>query len=263
MNIIKEALEKTLNDLNEKVHHHEELRHTYLTNKANDITTKMHVSFENFIVKVLDTEIEFRLNNHSWYDFRISRRIIYRSDNCEYGEPTIGTSSINDSDERSLNKLICLGTLAQHCLYKTDEWKELVSLMDETNRIYKENLGPLYKQVYQIQDELRKIENKERSEAFNSLFSKNEMKLNKRVYFYYGSGRYDSVISDVFFWEENKGGKTYTVSYMEERRTNPYYDENGNQAEPIFESTKRVINKRIRKSDLESFIRENQNYIAE
>jgi hypothetical protein len=235
MNIIKETLEKTFNELNEQIRNQEEIRRTHLVNKVNYIAVNIDDLFKEFTVQVSDTNIIFKFTGDSWYGFRIERSQNYKADGYEYGPATISTSSVSDADGKNLLKLICLGKLAKHCLHNTNEWTELISLMDESNEIYKANISPLYKQIYQIEAELGKIKNEEKIKKLNALFSKGTFKLNKIIAFYYGNGKWDNIWSDEFFWEENSGGKTYTVSYMDRE-------------------IKRVINKRIRKVDIESFV---------
>ena len=261
-NIIKETLEKTFNELNEQIQHHEALRRTHLTNKANHIVTNIDDLFKEFYIQVSDTNIEFKFTEDSWYDFRIERRQNYKVDGYEYGKASIGSSSSSGNDDKSLKRYVCLGQLARHCLYNTNEWTELVSLMDESNELYKANMGPLYKQIYQIEAELRKINKEEQNKQFNDVFNKNTFVLSKPVYFYYGSGKWDRVNSDEWFWEENKGGKTYNVSYIDGRRTNPWYDAEGKDLEGVYERVKRSIDKRIKKADIESFVRSNTNLVV-
>jgi len=143
--------------------------------------------------------------------------------------------------------MICVGSGAQHCLMETNKWDELVSLMDESNEMYKANIGPLYKQVYQIEAELRKIKEAEQNKEYNDIFSKGTFKLSKQIDFHYGNGRWDRVHSDEWFWEANGSGKTYTVSY--------------NDNCSIFDIKKRVIDKRIKKADIESFVKYNMSLV--
>ena len=262
-NIIKETLEKTFNELNEQIQHHEALRRAHLTNKANHIVLSIDDLFKEFNIQVTDRTIEFTYTEDRWYDFRIERKQTYKSDGYEYGKASVSTSSVSDADNKNLMKLICLGKLAKHCFINTNEWNELVSLMDKSNEIYKANIGPLYKQIYQIEDQLRKIKYEEQNTEFQNVFNKNTFKLNKLVGFYYGNGKLDRVGSNEWFWEENNGGKTYTVSYNDKVRTNPHYDSEGNSLEGIFEIRKRSIDKRIKKADIESFVRQNMNLIEQ
>jgi hypothetical protein len=261
-NIIKETLEKTFNELNEQIQHHEALRRAHLTNKANHIAVNIDDLFKEFTIQVSDTNINFSYTEDSWYDFRIERRQNYKVDGYEYGPATVSTSSVSNADGKSLMKLICLGKLAKHCFINTNEWIELVSLMDESNELYKANMGPIYKQIYQIEAELRKINKEEQNKQFNDVFNKNTFVLSKPVYFYYGNGNWDRVNSDEWFWEENKGGKTYNVYYMDVRRTNPWYDAEGKDLEGVYERVKRSIDKRIKKADIESFVRSNTNLVV-
>ena len=50
-------------------------------------------------------------------------------------------------------------------------------------------------------------------------------------------------------------------AYTEERRTNPRFDENGNDLKAITEIIKRTIDKRIKKADIESFLIQHINLI--
>jgi hypothetical protein len=134
--------------------------------------------------------------------------------------------------------------------------------MDESNEIYKANIGPLYKQIYQIEAELSKINREEQNKQFNDVFNKNTFVLSKLVYFYYGNGKWDRVGSDEWFWEENKGGKTYNVSYIDVRRTNPWHDAEDKDLEGVYERTKCIIDKRIKKADIEAFVRSCTNLVV-
>ena len=261
-NIIKETLEKTFNELNEQIQHHEALRRAHLTNKANHIVTNIDDLFKEFYIQVSDTNIEFKFTEDSWYDFRIERRQSYKVDGYEYGKASIGSSSSSGNDDKSLKRYVCLGQLARHCLYNTNEWNELISLMDESNELYKANIGSLYKQIYQIEAELSKIKREEQKQEFSNIFNKNTFVLNKPTYFYYGSGKWDRVSSDEWLWEENKGGKTYNVSYIDVRRTNPWSDAEGKNLEGVYERTKCIINKRIKKADIEAFVRSCTNLVV-
>lgn len=255
-NIIKETLQKTLAEIGDQISHHEVLRKTHLTNKANQIAVSIDDLFKEFTIQVSDIDISFKLTEDSWHDFRIQRSTTYSENEQKYiyTKPTLATSSSSSGDEKSMKRLICLGKLAEHCLNQTNEWNELIKLMDESKAQYKANIDPLYKQFYQIERELNAINQEEQNKAFINIFSKGTFKLTKPEYYFK---------SDEFFWTANESGKTYTVSYIDERRTNPYYDENGNELEPIFERVKRTIDKRIKKADVESFVRSNMHLAAQ
>jgi hypothetical protein len=261
MNIIKETLEKTFEELNKQIHHQETLRCTHLVDKANQTVYNIDDLFKEYLISVSETNIRFKYTTDTWYDFSIERKTNYTKDGYEYSKATLSTSSVSNADESGLKKLLCLGVLAKHCLNKTNEWNELVSLMDESNEIYKTNISPLYTQIYQIEEQLRKIRNEEQSNEFQNIFNKGTFKLNKKIDFHYGSGKWDRVYSNEWFWEANESGKTYTLSYNDKVRTNPHYDSEGNSLEGIFEVRKRSIDKRIKKVDIESFVRYNMNLI--
>ena len=135
--------------------------------------------------------------------------------------------------------------------------------MDECNRLSKVNVGPLYNQLYQVENEIKKINNKEANDAFQTIFDSGTFKLKKNITYGYSQSRWDIVSSDHWFWEANGTGKTYTLSYISSRRTNPHYDEDGCMIEGIFELVKININKRIKKSDITSFVYNNMNSIEQ
>jgi hypothetical protein len=97
----------------------------------------------------------------------------------------------------------------------------------------------------------------EESAEYNKVFTSGKMKLSEITSFYYGAGKWDRIHSEHFEWEKNGTGKTYTVFYFEKRRTNVYYDESGNAVEPVYETIKQTVTKRIRLNDLETFIKQN------
>jgi len=157
---------------------------------------------------------------------------------------------------------MAVGKIAEHFLHKDEVYKRTVSLMDEYVSYEREQLKSLHFQIREIEKQIQDIEREEQNKAFINIFSKGTFKLTKPEYYYYGNGKWDRVKSDEFFWTANESGKTYIIEYIEERRTNPYYDENGNTLEPIFERVKRTIDKRIKKADIESFVRSNMHLAA-
>lgn len=236
MSIIKETLEKAKEELRRQIIEKENESDNQLTSEATVIVSNIDKVLSEFNIKVSSTQIEFKLTVDSWYDFRISRGSRYTSDGETYTKATINTSSISDANEQALKKLIALGTLAKHCLNESDEWISLVLLMDKNASFYKENISPLYTQMYKIDDEIKQINKLAVDFHFKSIFDSGKVKLSEKVSYYYGSGKWDSVYSDSFKWTKNDGGKTYTVTY----------DEQG--------CVERSVPKRVRLSDLQSFI---------
>lgn len=170
---------------------------------------------------------------------------------------------MSGKDEKELKKMICLGILAKECLNNTSYWEDLITVMDECDRLYKVNIGPLQKQLYQIENEIKKINDKEENDTFQTIFDSGTFKLKKNITYCYGQSRWDIVNSDHWFWEANGTGKTYTLSYISSRRTNEFYDKEGNSIEGIFELVKININKRIKKLDIISFVHHNMNRIEQ
>jgi hypothetical protein len=257
-NIIKQTLEKTLNELYDQIESKEKEHEQILSNAVYTLVGPLDDLFKEFSFKVTDTEILFRHNNKSsWYSFSIQRRTNYGYEEKTYGKPTLHYSSYSDLDEDGLKMTVCLGILARHNLTESPVWIDLMNVMNYQNHLYKTELKELISQTYKIRDEIKRIEREEQSQVFTKIFGQGTFKLKDSIRFDYGNSKWDYVRSDEFFWEENKGGKTYTLSYMEERRANPYYDENGNTLEPIMERVKRTIDKRIKKADMESYVRYN------
>ena len=261
--IIKETLKKTLSELSEEIQRQELLRNTELTEEANSITSNLDDLFEDFTVQVSSNNIDFKLTTDSWYGFRISRSTKYTEAGHTYTKATIDSSSMGGKDEKELKKMICLGILAKECLNNTSYWGDLITVMDECDRLYKVNIGPLQKQLYQIENEIKKINDKEVNDTFQTIFDSGTFKLKKNIIYYYGQSRWDNVSSDHWFWEVNGTGKTYTLSYISSRRTNEFYDKEGNSIEGIFELVKSNINKRIKKLDITSFVHHNMNLIEQ
>ncbi len=262
MNIIKETLEKTLNELYTQIESKEKEHDKILTSTVHSIVDPIDELFKEFNIRVSSTEITFNhKERNEWYGFRIQRRSNYGSEPT-YTKATIASSSYSELDENGLKMVVCTGLLARHCLYETDQWKDLVNVMNSRDHLYKTEIKELTSQTYNIRSEIDKIEREEQNKEFNDLFNKNTFRLNKRVDFYYGVGRWARIYSDEFFWEENKGGKTYTVYYIDERRTNPHYDENGHPIEPIIERVKRSIDKRVKRADVEGLVRSNMNLVS-
>lgn len=256
MDIIKHTLEKQLNELRQEISQLEKQHDEILTKSTHDLVDKLDESFKEFDINVTTTNITFNLGG-GWDKFRITRRENYSAKDNEYKylKPELHMSSMSTDCESDLKILICVGKLAEQKLNHTDIWKDLTTMMDSRKVLYKDDISEKYDQTWKLENEIRLLERREQDNTFQKIFNQGTFKLNKNTNYYYGNGKWDSVYSDEFVWEQNGEGKTYTVYYYDSYRTNPYYDENGNVLEPIIERRKRSINKRIRKNDIESFIR--------
>lgn len=262
MNIVRETLETTKGELVRQIALQEKANEEHLKSTAQNIVINIDDLFKEFTVTyVSSNRIEFKFTEDSWYDFEIYRSERYINDEYKYDKAYLSVSSSSNNNDKALKKLICVGILAKHCLLETTQWGELVELMNESSKLYDATLRSLYKQKYQIEGKLNRIEQEEKNSTLETIFSKGTFKLSKEISFYYGSGKWDRVFSDEFFWEANESGKTYTISYTDKVRTNPHYDTEGNYLEPIFELRKQTINKRIRKADIESFVKYNMKSI--
>ena len=265
MSIIKDALQKQLDELRTEVHNIEKKHEQILEDGTHELVDQLSVLFKDFSISVSDTDIQFITTKGGWDRFRISRQYNFHAKETEYkySKPYVSLSSLNSDDEESLRRLVCVGKLAEQQLKDSDIWKDLNRIMDSNRVLYNEDLREKKNNIWNLENEIKNIENKERDNKCESVFDKGTFKLTKRVYFSYGSSRYDYVNADEFTWERNGTGKTFTMFFTDEKRANPYYDENGNHLEPVFEKTKRAIDKRIRENDLRSFIHTHMNNMIE
>ena len=257
MNIVKEALQKQLNELHIEVAQIEEKHDEILSNSTHELVDKLDESFKEFSIKVSSTEISFNLAGSHWDKFRVFRRENYSSKEKEYkyAPAELSMSSMSTDKDSDLKILICIGKLAEQKLNSTAIWNDLRVMMDSRSLMYKEDISEKRNMCWKLEAEIKRIENEEREDNFKRIFDKGTFKLSKEIVFYYGAGKWDNVWSKEFIWEKNEGKKTYSVWYMREMRTNPGYDEQGNSLEPVYENTKQLASGRVRVADIESFVR--------
>lgn len=263
MNIVKEALQKQLSELHNEINSIEKKHDETLTEASQQILNNVDKElFKEFTIRISSTDVIFNLGGSNWDSFRIQRRENYSKEGYKYGKAELNMSSMSTDKDSDLKVLIGIGKLAEQKLKDTSIWMDLIKLMDSRDELYKEDIAEKRKLTWKLEDEIRKIERDEYENNFKAVFNKGTFKLNKQEHFYYGSGKWDRVFAKEWFWEKNEG-KTYTVLYTNEVRTNPWYDENGNDLEPVYEIKKVAINKRVRLGDLESFIKSNIRNLAE
>ena len=244
-----------------------DLTDQFKANRSNQCTGVLNMlGFDLTQVNIESDSIRVHIPEVSHWDaLVIQRRRTYKDEGPKFQEPTLeyrGGGEI--SKESDLKYISAVGKLAEHFLNKTATWNGLVELMSDVEGLYSsEEYKTLRTQEHDLEKTIRELENKEKEDTFSNAFKAGHFKLKKDVSFYYGSGKYDRVNSDEWVWEENKGGKTYTMFYYENRRTNPYYDEEGNRLEPTYERIKHTISKRIRKGDVESFVRNNMSQVED
>ena len=229
------------------------------TNKSNQCTGVLNMlGFDPTQVNIDADSIRVHIPDVSHWDALVIRRPrTFKDEGPKFGEPTLeyrGGGEI--SKESDLRYISAVGKLAEHYLNKTATWNGLVELMSDVEGVYdSEEYKTLYTQGRDLEKTIHELETKAEQDVFNNIFKVGHFKLKKDVSYYYGSGKYDRVNSDEWFWEENKGGKTYTMFYYDNCRTNPHYDAEGNPLPPTYERIKRTIRKRIRKGDVESFVK--------
>jgi hypothetical protein len=260
-----DILKKQLKEIQDKRF---ELKDQFKTNRSNQcIEVLKMLGFNPTQVNIDSDSIRVHIPEVSHWDALVIRRPrTYQLDEGpKFGEPTLeyrGGGEI--SKESDLKYISAVGKLAEHYLNKTETWNGLVGLMSDVEGFYNsEEYVVLSKQDITLEKTIRELETKEKEDTFSNVFKTGHFKLKKSISFYYGSGKYDRVNSDEWIWEENKGGKTYTMFYYENCRTNPYYDAEGNTLPPTFERTKRTISKRIRKDDVVSFVKYNMSQVED
>lgn len=256
MNIVKEALQKQLNELQKEVAQIEQKHDELLSNSTHELVDRLDESFKEFKIDVTTTDITFRLDS-GWDKFRVTRRENYSSKEKEYkyAPAELSMSSMSTDKDSDLKILICIGKLAEQKLNSTAIWNDLRVMMDSRSLMYKEDISEKRNMCWKLEAEIKRIENEEREDNFKRIFDKGTFKLENETVFYYGAGKWDRVFSKEFIWQKNEGKKTYSVWYMREIRTNPGYDEQGNSLEPVYENTKHLASERVRVADLESFVR--------
>jgi len=257
MNIVKEALQKQLDELVNELTQIEKKHDELLSNSTHELVDKLDESFKEFNINVSSTDITFNLAGSHWDKFRVTRRENYSAKEKEYRytQAELSVSSLSTSKESDLKMLICVGKLAEQKLNNTAIWNDLRVMMDSRDLMYKEDISEKRSMCWKLEAEIKKIENEEREDNFKRIFDKGTFKLENETVFYYGSGKWNRVFSKEFFWQKNEGKKTYTVWYMREMRTNQRWDEQGNDLEPVYEYTKLTASERVRAADLESFVR--------
>jgi len=263
MNIVKEALQKQLDELLNEINSIEKKHDEILVEASQQILDNVNEElFKEFTIKISSTDITFNLGGSSWDSFRIHRRENYSvNKEYQYDKARLSMSSISTDKDTDLKILISAGKLAEHSLKGTPIWIDLVRLMDSRNELYKEDIAEKRKLTWQLENEIRKIERDEQENNFKAVFNRGTFKLKIKTSFQYGSSKWDRVFAEEWFWEKNEG-KTYTVSYTDQLRTNSWRDEEGNELEPVYETKKVAINKRVRLADLEWFVKGNIRSLA-
>jgi len=261
MSTIKEILQKQLTEIQNTRFEKEEQFKKELSNRGMAMMRLVDLEAKNVFVESDRIRVYMPDVSH-WDSIAVYRRVNYTEGMPKYQEPKLEWKSGDTNTELDLKYIMSVGKIAENFLNKTNWWTTLVEMMDEVEAFYlsKEN-KTLRTQEYELEKTIRNIEQTETQDKFTSMFNKGKFKLNKSTSYTYGSGRYDYVSSDEWVWAQNGSGKTYTLYYTEKYRTNPYYDEQGNSLEAVYETRKREVPKRVRKADLEDFIKCNMNQV--
>lgn len=261
MSTIKEILQKQLTEIQNIRFEKEEQFKKELSNRGMTMMRLVDLEAKNVFVESDRIRVYMPDVSH-WDSIAVHRSVNYTEGMPKYQEPKLEWKSGDTNTELDLKYIMSVGKVAEHFLNKTNWWTTLVEMMDEAEAFYKsEENKTLRTQEYELEKTIRDIEQTETQDKFTSMFNKGRFKLNKSTSYTYGSGRYDYVSSDEWEWTQNGSGKTYTLYYTEKYRTNPRYDEQGNSLEAVYETRKREVPKRVRKADLEDFIKCNMNQV--
>ena len=261
MSTIKEILQKQLTEIQNTRFEKEEQFKKELSNRGMAMMRLVDLEAKNVFVESDRIRVYMPDVSH-WDSIAVYRRMNYTEGMPKYQEPKLEWKSGDTNTELELKYIMSVGKVAEHFLNKTNWWTTLVEMMDEAEAFYKsEENKTLRTQEYELEKTIRNIEQTETQDKFTSMFNKGRFKLRVSTSYNYGSRRYDYISSNEWEWEENKGDKTYTLFYYDKCRTNPYYDEQGNSLEAVFETRKREVPKRVRKADLEDFIKCNMNKV--
>lgn len=261
MSTIKEILQKQLTEIQNTRFEKEEQFKKELSNRGMAMMRLVDLEAKNVFVESDRIRVYMPDVSH-WDSIAVSRRVNYTEGMPKYQEPKLEWKSGDTNTELDLKYIMSVGKIAENFLNKTHWWTTLVEMMDEAEAFYKsEENKTLRTQEYELEKTIRNIEQTETQDKFTFMFNKGKFKLNKSTSYTYGSGRYDYVSSDEWVWAQNGSGKTYTLYYTEKYRTNPRYDEQGNSLEAVYETRKREVPKRVRKADLEDFIKCNMNQV--
>lgn len=261
MSTIKEILQKQLTEIQNTRFEKDEQFKKELSNRGMAMMRLVDLEAKSVFVEADRIRVYMPEISH-WDSIAVHRRANYTEGMPKYQEPKLEWKSGDTNTELELKYIMSVGKIAEHFLNKTNWWTTLVEMMDEAEAFYlNEENKTLRIQERELEKTIRDIEQTETQDKFTSMFNKGRFKLNKSTSYTYGSGRYDYVSSDEWVWAQNGTGKTYTLYYTETYRTNPYYDEQGNSLEAVYETRKREVPKRVRKVDLEDFIKCNMNQV--
>jgi len=262
-----EVLQGQIEVLGKRLKLVEEANEATLNKKLHEILDPLSVLFEEINFEIRDRDIDFFMGETRWDlngDFSIQRGWNYKIESPKWEPITLSHGSSGTMNELRLKSVVCMGILAEHQLLQTEQWKNIEAVMDLYVELRKDEFRTIKKQICQLNNDIKLIENEESKKQFEQVFNKGTFKLKKYDSLYYGnSSYYDYVNSDEFFWVANPSGKTYQMSYIREYRTNPNYDESGNSIPPIMERQKFAISKKFRKKDVEIFVRGNMKNIVE
>jgi hypothetical protein len=255
MTTVQEILKKQFDENCNQIHKFENEHQETLKTMVRNIIEPLHNYFKEVKIEVNLERINLKFPTDNWNGVELSRTRNFV--NNSFNNVLLSINSISNANENELKKIICTAIIAEFCLNKTEEWDKLVSILDYNVELYNKDIKSLRDNNYEISNELDKIKRDESNNNFINIFNKGTMKLTRDIKFHWGNGRYDTILSCEFFWEENKGGKTYNLSYLDSVRTNPHYNEQGERLDGIYAFVKKNHYKRVKKHDIETLVRQN------
>lgn len=259
----KEILEKEINKLESEISEQEQI---FLNLKREFIQKQFEdYGFKDITrVEICDSNIGMWIKDlYHWEVIKIKRDYDWGNDHNKYKYHTLEWKNSNNATPKELEYIINVAKVAKDALEDNDIWKSFGKHMDDVVNFYKsEEIKSRIEKIHELKKSIKDLEENEKMKKFSKILDQKSISFKDKEEFSYGFSKYDYISSNKFEWEENPGGKTYKVFYYHKVRTNPYYD-NGKEIEPIYETRKSEINKRIKKDVLMRFIKSNLNEVEE
>ena len=246
-----QLLQERLELIHESIIGFNQTHQTQLSTRARQIIDGIDEIFKEFQIKVTDDTIKISLETDRSREFSIYRRQNYKIDNTTYEKPELNWYSTTSNRVDDLKVLISLGLISKHFLNETDEYKELIGLMDLKNEMYNRDIKDLRTQQYSIEREIETIKREQTTNKIKNLFDLGKIEFDKATRFDYGPKRYDWIQSNKFRWDVNEGNKTCNLYYHVEVSSD-YDSELGDyKTKQIVE---KKLDKRIKMQDLKNEI---------
>lgn len=213
---------------------------------------KIDSMFKDWEVSLNDSEIYIKHESLSSFNGPLSIKFpyTYTKEGYKHHDPTVKWSGVEVDKDIEIDLGIMIGLLCKAKRSDSDEWKSIIYVFNEKKVKIKENVDPLWKDIYKIEEEVKKIDREEQEKSLQDKIAKGEILLEKQECIHYGSGKHDKVWSDRFVWELNKSGKTATLYSISKKQQH-----DGEKWITTDEDVKSKVTERLKICDLRSFLR--------